>query len=68
MNRQHDSSVTHWEQRNFRKPQPGLLHHRTERMEGIYPLLRAELSRPVLHVEVLNPPVPQNMTIWKQGL
>jgi hypothetical protein len=30
MNRQNDTSVTLWEQRNFKKPQPDLLHHRTE--------------------------------------
>ena len=35
-NRQNNTPVIHWEQRNFKKPQPDLRHHRTEWMTSIY--------------------------------
>ena len=36
MNRENDTSVTYWEQRNFKKSQPDPLRHRREWMAGIY--------------------------------
>ena len=45
MDRQNDTSVTHWEQRNFKNPQPHLLHHRTEWMLLLLLLLLSHFSR-----------------------
>ena len=61
MNRLNNTFVTHQEQRNFKKLQPGLLHHRTEWMIGIYSLFE-------LNCVPLNLPVPQNVTAFGDRL